>query len=281
MAEHIALELPLEQDLRAFSLYLWQQGYPHRVSEHRGRQVLWVAEEAQCEPVRALYRDFIEQNLAPEPVQMVSQPRRSPWRGARHQPVTLGLLLLSVLGAALVWVNFDWVLQLTFYRVTVIDNQRALFEFPSGEYWRLITPIFLHFGLLHIVFNGLWTWELGRRIETLQGSVQLLGITALIGIGSNLAQALVTQSGLFGGMSGVIYGYLGYMVVWSRLRPQQSFGLPGAIVAFMLGWLLLCLVGFAGALGMGEIANAAHVGGLLMGALLGGLAALVAGRAGQ
>lgn len=275
MTEYKALELPVDRDLRKFSVYLWQQGIAHRISEHRGRQVVWVENPELREPVNELYANFDDSRYE---LVVEEAPRREPGRrpleALKSIPVTATLLILSLLGASLVWIDFDWVNLFTFYEITRVGDDYR-FDFPPGQYWRLVTPIFIHFGVLHIVFNALWTWELGRRIETMQGGFQLLGITLLIGVGSNIAQGMITTGGVFGGMSGVIYGYLGYMVVWSALRPERSFGLPGAIVAFMLGWLLLCLAGFARVLGLGEIANAAHVGGLLMGAVLGGVAGLV------
>ena len=55
-----------------------------------------------------------------------------------------------------------------------------------GHYWRLVTPIFLHFGWVHLIFNMLWLWELGRRIEYAVGSLHLLTVILFIGIASNL-----------------------------------------------------------------------------------------------
>jgi GlpG protein len=74
---------------------------------------------------------------------------------------------------------------------------------------------------------------------------------------------------LFGGLSGVIYGLLGYAWLWSRLTGDPTLALPRGLVGFMIGWLLVCMSGLVEALGFGAIANAAHASGLALGMLLG------------
>jgi GlpG protein len=124
------------------------------------------------------------------------------------------------------------------------------------------------------VFNSLWLWELGGMIERRQGAVRILGLVFLVAAGSNIAQAISSVS-LFGGMSGVIYGLLGYIVIWNRLRPTQVFPLAKGVAIVMLVWLLICVAGFTELLGLGSIANTAHVSGLLLGFVLGLAAALL------
>lgn len=144
----------------------------------------------------------------------------------------------------------------------------------SGEVWRIFTPALIHFGGLHLTFNLLWIWEFGRRIEVIDGGLRLTLVIIASAIISNLAQYF-SGSILFGGMSGVIYALLGYMVVLDKLSSAPRYQLPTGIVIFMLVWLVLGYTQFTEALGMGSIANAAHTVGLFSGVGIAVLARLL------
>jgi GlpG protein len=85
----------------------------------------------------------------------------------------------------------------------------------------------------------------------------------LTGLAGNLAQAWQGAS-LFGGLSGVIYGLLGYIYIIDRFNPQRYY-LPQSILLFMLLWLILGLTDVLSVVGFGSMANMAHLGGLLAG----------------
>lgn len=138
----------------------------------------------------------------------------------------------------------------------------SLSEIFSGQLWRLVTPIFLHFMLLHILFNMMWLWDLGGMIEKNQSSAFLIFFVISIGILSNIIQYL-SSGPAFGGMSGVVYGLLGF--IWMRsLKPKSGFKLHNTIVVLMIIWLIM---GFTGILG--PIGNAAHLSGLILGVAYG------------
>jgi len=137
-------------------------------------------------------------------------------------------------------------------------------EIRDGQLWRLLTPVFLHFSIFHIVFNMLWTWELGRLIESRHGARGLLGLTALIGVFSNLGQYLA-DGPWFGGMSGVIYGYFGYLWMQGRFNPAFGMRLNPPVVYLLLGWLVLCWSGVLEWLFDLRVANTAHTIGLFSG----------------
>ena len=193
-----------------------------------------------------------------------------------RMPVIGILLALSLLGTALV----EWALPLihwfTFQDFILIGNIPRFDTAPNamsnGEYWRLVTPIFLHFGLFHIAFNALWTWELGRRIEPFAGSFHTLVIVLLMAVSSNLGQYLWGGPSLFGGMSGVVYGLLGYVWIRHKVSPRPQLAIPPGLLGFMLFWLLLGMSGIIDLLMSGSIANAAHAVGLVTGMILGGWA---------
>jgi len=140
--------------------------------------------------------------------------------------------------------------------------QGELAEIKSGQIWRLITPIFLHFMVIHILFNMMWLWDLGGKVEKNQSAYFLGFFVISIGIMSNMIQYLSTGPA-FGGMSGVVYGLLGY--TWIRsLKPNSGYHLNSSIIALMLVWLILGYTGILGAIG-----NAAHLSGLLLGVAYG------------
>jgi len=147
------------------------------------------------------------------------------------------------------------------------DN--TLPEIRHGEIWRLVTPMFIHFFVLHILFNMLWLRDLGSMIEGRQSSTYLLVLVLVIAAGSNLAQFYFGHAPAFGGMSGVVYGLLGYIWIRGKFDPASGLFLHPSTVTMMLIWLVACYTGI-----LGPIANTAHLVGLLMGAAWGYLASL-------
>jgi len=138
----------------------------------------------------------------------------------------------------------------------------------SGQVWRLLSPAFLHFGWMHLIFNLMWVWYFGRQIEGRQGSLTILMLLVLADIGANIAQYL-TGTVLFGGMSGVVYALLAHVWLMSRRVPSSGFFVPQMLVVFMLGWMVFTMTDMAGSVGFGNVANEAHLGGLLVGLITG------------
>jgi GlpG protein len=139
-----------------------------------------------------------------------------------------------------------------------------------GEVWRLVTPIFLHApilqgsGVLHVLFNMMWLYDLGSQIESRRGTWRFAAIVLLLAVTSNLCQYWIDGAPNFCGMSGVVFGLAGYVWVKSRYEPAMGLGLgPGTMTAMMI-FFALCFTGL-----LGSIANWAHAGGLVVGLLLG------------
>ncbi|MEI6897572.1 MAG: rhomboid family intramembrane serine protease GlpG [Psychromonas sp.] len=135
--------------------------------------------------------------------------------------------------------------------------------FDFSQSWRFITPAFLHFSALHIVFNLLWWWQLAGIIEKQQGKQRLLLLFLFTAVISNLAQYFLVGP-YFGGLSGVVYGLVGYCWLFGQLNKGSAVKLENAYFVFLLAWLIL---GFVGLLPV-NVANYAHLLGLLAGLLI-------------
>ena len=266
-----ALSVDLAENLLPLSAILHQRKLAHRIFEQGGRQVLKVDTQASVDEVASLYADWRSGQIKIELVKKQQHGEKSTAVAWRKVPVTLGLVFLSVCGFLLIYLNAptQWLAQLTYTSFSVGPQNQIQFYSGAGEYWRLITPAFIHFGWMHIVFNCLWLWDLGAKVEKLVGPVNMLLLFLVIALISNTTQFRFEGPSLFGGMSGVVYGLLGFSWVGSAVQPEWRIQPAPAIMIFMVGWLVACIFGVVSALGFGEIANAAHVGGLLSGAVLG------------
>ena len=137
----------------------------------------------------------------------------------------------------------------------------------AGEYWRLITPIFLHAGLIHLFFNCYVLMQVGRLIEDEFGSPRAWVVYIVSGVcgglASNFVRPLITGSNVpYVGASGAVFGLIGLAMVygWRQGGPHGN-----AIKRSMLIWTAYVLV-----IGMFVGAdNFAHIGGLLGGAAFG------------
>ncbi len=280
-----AATLPATVDLAALSGFLHQHKIVHRISEEQGQQVIWVTSAEVIAPLNELL-DKLRSGAVRVEAQHPGADSRPPEPGVGRRlgralvehPATFVLLGLSFLGyvvagteiraGLLHWFTFqDFVVRDRFLHFVPV-----LQSWLGGEIWRPLTPMFLHFNIFHIVFNGLWLWEFGRRIEALTGHWQFINLVLVIGVVSNTSEFLWQGASLFGGMSGVIYGLLGYIWQRHRLAPHPLLAIAPGIISFMLLWLVLCMLGTVSWLTHAAIANAAHLGGLVTGMFWGVLA---------
>jgi GlpG protein len=104
------------------------------------------------------------------------------------------------------------------------------------------------------------TYQFGGAVESRRGQVRFLALVLAIAILSNLGQYL-WNGPIFGGMSGVVYGLFGYIWVKSRFEPQIGLSMPPSTVAWLIGWFFLCYTPL-----LGNVANTAHLVGLIVGA---------------
>jgi membrane associated rhomboid family serine protease/Flp pilus assembly protein TadD len=144
----------------------------------------------------------------------------------------------------------------------------------SGQWWRLLTCVFVHGGLLHIAFNMWCLWDLGRLAESVYGHWTFAVVYLITGLSASIGSLLWNPVVLSVGASGAIFGIAGALIASFYLG---EFSLPRAAMSGMLRSVVM-FVGynlFFGAV-IARTDNAAHIGGLLMGLLLGALIAKVA-----
>jgi GlpG protein len=140
----------------------------------------------------------------------------------------------------------------------------------QGQVWRIFTPAFLHGDPLHLLFNMLSLASLGRLIERLEGIGRFAVMVLLIAIASHLFQGLMPGkwfgSPIFVGISGVVFGLLGYIATKTNLRPDLGIYLPAQVY---LMTALILIFGFTNSSKGFALANLAHVGGLVAGIIIG------------
>jgi rhomboid protease GluP len=144
----------------------------------------------------------------------------------------------------------------------------------SGEWWRLLTSVFVHGGLLHIAFNMWCLWNLGQLCESLYGRSTYAAIYLICGVGASLASAAWHPDTPSVGASGAIFGLAGALIAAFKLGefsvPRSALsGTLRSLGAFVVYNLIF------GAIIPG-IDNTAHIGGLVTGLIVGALIAFIA-----
>ena len=163
------------------------------------------------------------------------------------------------------------------------DLNVRLASLKRGEFWRLVTPIFIHYDIIHIGFNVLWLLQFGRLIEGRYGSLWIAILILVCAVLSNFAQGVVPeamggsppfyfQNGMlitsFGGLSGVVFGMFGFILIKQMTDPTSGFHLPQSTIILLLGWMLFCMTPIASEVFKLHIANWAHGIGFIVGCAL-------------
>lgn len=265
-------DYPLERNLSDLTHYLRERGLVHRISEEGGRQVLFVVDESVIPALLEFLQEYEKggMELHVQPVAPPSNLRTLQFfQDIKSTPVVTILIVLSIIGTFLTQTRWGsaYLSFVSFQDFTATKFVPLADSLLAGEIWRLLTPVFIHFGLFHVLFNSLWMWDFGRRLESLLGTRHFLLFFILCGIASNIAQFLWSGSAIFGGMSGVVYALVGFIAVRQKIAPHPLIAVPPALIGFMLFWLVLCMTGVVDYFIAGSVANAAHVGGLIAGAL--------------
>ena len=140
-------------------------------------------------------------------------------------------------------------------------------EVRAGQVWRVFTPIFIHFGIAHILFNMMWLKDLGGLIESRLGALYLFALVAISAALSNVGQAIIGDP-VFGGMSGVVYALFGFLWIRGKFDRTAGWQINPQAVYWMIGWFVICLIGI-----IPYVANTCHAIGLVVGMAWGWISA--------
>jgi rhomboid protease GluP len=136
----------------------------------------------------------------------------------------------------------------------------------NGQWWRLVTSMFVHFGIVHIGLNMWCLWNLGRAAEQLMGRASYLLAYFVSGIFSSIASVYWHPMGASAGASGAIFGMAGVLVSYVYLKKTPSHIKINSKMLGSLGTFIAYNLAFGALPG---ISNAAHIGGLVMGLVVG------------
>ncbi len=275
-----------------FSDYLYAQGIESRVDPGRdGSWEIWVFDDNQLERASELLSRFTpapddpsfaqaagegarqrqkdEKQAVPRRVRVVDARTLSYQPPVGHGFLAIVLIAISVLVTVLSYASEDErIVQLL--SISRYSSAGQLPEIRQGQIWRLFTPMFLHFGVLHLLFNMLWLRDLGSMIEARKGTWMLLLMVLVLAATSNVGEYLASGP-RFGGMSGVVFGLLGYVWMQGRYNPTGGLAVHAQTVTMMIVWFFLGVSGV-----ISHIANTAHAVGAIVGIVWGFVAAKLA-----
>ncbi len=291
--------LPKGIDSKVFADYLLTLGIKARVDERPEGSLLWIYSEDHVARASEELQGYLSQPDDPrfqnavdaaEAIRRREQERDKEFRknyrevsdlwaypGLRRRPLTMILIAVSIV------VFFmqesprdgDRIESMLHLSTEYRDQEgrrhdNGLNDILNGQVWRLVTPIFLHFGIMHLIFNMWALSSFGTIIEVRRGTLRLGALVLIAAVASNLGQYVYMQRidpGIphpFGGISGVVCALFGYIWMKGLYEPEQGMILHPNSITMVLIWLALCMTGW-----MGPIANAAHVVGLLVGVAFG------------
>jgi membrane associated rhomboid family serine protease len=180
--------------------------------------------------------------------------------------INVGIYLLQLAQGAPIAGNGGSIYEKGVLVVQAIGSNGEVVGLAEGEWWRLLTSAFLHYGPIHLAVNMFSLWIIGELLENALGPVRYLAIYLVSGVAGAAGALLIgSRSELFDpgpstptvGASGAIFGILGAAIVLER---QRTYVLGGSAVT-------LLVVNLAFTFAVPNISIGGHVGGLLGGAL--------------
>ncbi|MDU1730490.1 MAG: rhomboid family intramembrane serine protease GlpG [Citrobacter freundii] len=224
---------------QAFVDYMATQGVILTIQQHQQTDV-WLADESQAQRVHAELVRFLENPGDPRYLAASWQSGQTD-SGLRYQRYPF-LATLRERAGPVTWLVMAACV-LVFIAMNVLGDQAVMLWLawpfdPSlkFEFWRYFTHAFMHFSLMHILFNLLWWWYLGGAVEKRLGSGKLI-------------------------VTGVVYALMGYVWLRGERDPQSGIFLQRGLIIFALIWIV---AGWFDLFGM-SMANGAHIAGLAVG----------------
>jgi GlpG protein len=276
--------VPSESGALTFSDFLYVQGIHNQVEHEKDGWAIWIHSEDEIGKAKDFLQSYLGNPNDPRfhkhshQAAEIKEKERQEDQAAKKRtfdrttlfknttpysigPLTVLLTVASVGLSGLLLTNPESGI----YEALRISNVKgALPEVMRGEVWRLFTPALLHGGWLHLIMNMWWLLDLGSMIEGRENSRKLLGLVLGTGVLANVAQWYFVGPN-FLGMSGVVYGLLGYIWIRGKFDPSSGLFLHRQTVLVMMIWFFACwfqVIPIA-------IANYAHTGGLVAGMLWG------------
>jgi len=195
--------------------------------------------------------DFSTENIEAE----IPEARFELWLDAQKSRLTLAMLaLVAAVGVVQIFVEGNGIAAAGLVKPA----------YHAGETWRIFTAAFMHGNLIHFAMNASALWYLARRVEILARWPHLAAVflISIVGAGWATVTWLPTQTSV--GVSGVVCGLLGFLLVFETLhRPLVPISARRRLLGILLSLIVI------GALGFQFIDNAAHFGGLVSGAIYG------------
>jgi GlpG protein len=322
-------EIEDQKTAERFAAFLITQGIPAKADPMGDdKSEIWIHEEDQVKQAKAELAIFVANPDDPKYARSIGQAneilrRQDDKRKRIQKKIVVGqralnpqpkvtVALIGICLAVALFTNFGDQIEGDLYRSLAFnavpppaslevvlhakgdrdDLNMRLASIQRGEVWRLVTPIFIHHGFFHFLFNMYWLFQLGRMIELRYGRVYLLILVLVSAAVSNLVQCTVplrwdgsvpylfpdpdsTLLSIFGGFSGVVYALFGMIWIKSVFDPASRLVLPQSTVAIMLIWLVFCMLPGPENQTLTQhlfgirVANWAHAIGLLVGIVAG------------
>jgi rhomboid protease GluP len=183
-------------------------------------------------------------------------------------PITIGLLAINVLIFVVMVVRGVSAINPTPYDALSYGADFGPQTF-NGEWWRLVTSMFVHFGAVHIGLNMWCLWNLGCAAERLLGRFAYLLAYFVSGIFSSITSVYWHPMGVSAGASGAIFGIAGVLATFVYLKKTPAHIPINKNMLGSLGTFILFNLMYGAA--RAGISNAAHIGGLVIGLAVGAL----------